>query len=320
MPQIVTQRNFPDAIRKSFVGSSAHWRATGVTANQMRSLIRSGLLTQVRRGVYATKHAMDIAAKDPSQAHALHVAAVRVAVGVTAGNDVVASHHSAALLHGLDLLKEAPGTVVALTRPPVMRSRSRETSGVLFHAAELPDEHVTRQYGVPVTTVARTVIDLARTLTFMEGVVVADSALRAQMTTKAELTRVVDFCGRWPQIEQARQVVAFSNGLAESALESCARVTFDKFGLEPPQLQVNVHGVAFIARVDFCWAAHRTIAEADGLAKYVEKADILAQFRRDRLLRDAGYKVVHFTWRELFETPEVVIGRIRKAFAALISY
>jgi very-short-patch-repair endonuclease len=318
MPQVMTQRNLPDAIRESFVGSSAHWRAAGVTAKQMRSLIRSGLLTQVRRGVYATKHAMDIAAKDPSQAHALRVAAVRVAVRVAAGNDVVASHHSAALLHGLDLLKEAPGTVVTLTRSPAKRSRSRV--GVLFHAAELPDEHVTRQYGMPVTTVARTVIDLARTFTFMEGVVVADSALHAQMTTKAELARVIDFCGRWPQIEQARQVVAFSNGLAESVLESCARVTFGTFSLESPQLQVNIHSTAFIGRVDFYWAAHRTIAEADGLAKYVEKADILDQFRRDRLLRDAGYKVVHFTWRELFETPEVVIGRIQKAFAALISY
>jgi hypothetical protein len=316
MPWDVTQRNLPDAIREPFVGTSAHWRAAGITVSQMRSLIRKGLLTQVRRGVYATKHAMDIAAKDPAQAHALRVAAVRVA----AGNDIVASHCSAALLHGLDLLKEAPGAVVTLTRPTAKRSRSRETAGVLFHAAELPNEHVTRRYGVPVTTVARTVVDLARTLTFMEGVVVADSALHAQMTTKAELARVIRSCGRWPQIEQARHVVAFSNGLAESVLESCARVTFDKFGLEPPQLQVNIHGAAFIGRVDFCWVAHRTIAEADGLAKYTEKNDILVQFQRDRLLRDVGYKVVHFTWRELFGTPEVVIGRIRKAFAAPISF
>jgi very-short-patch-repair endonuclease len=42
---------------------------------------------------------------------------------------------------------------------------------------------------------------------------------------------------------------------------------------------------------------------------------MLAQFRRDRLLRDAGYKVVHFTWRELFDTPAAVVARIRKALA-----
>ena len=56
------------------------------------------------------------------------------------------------------------------------------------------------------------------------------------------------------------------------------------------------------------------IVEADGLAKYTAGQDLIAQFQRDRLLRDAGYKVVHFTWRELFKTPELVIARIRQAF------
>lgn len=65
----------------------------------------------------------------------------------------------------------------------------------------------------------------------------------------------------------------------------------------------------------FCWERHKTIAEADGLAKYAAAEDMLAQFRRDRLLRDAGYKVVHFTWRELFDTPALVIFRVRKAQA-----
>jgi very-short-patch-repair endonuclease len=112
----------------------------------------------------------------------------------------------------------------------------------------------------------------------------------------------------------SRSATASPNRFSSHVRES------DKFGLEPPQLQVNIRDTAFIGRVDFCWAAHNTIAEADGLAKYTQKADILAQFRRDRLLRDVGYKVVHFTWRELFETPEVVIDRIRKAFAAPISF
>jgi hypothetical protein len=114
--------------------------------------------------------------------------------------------------------------------------------------------------------------------------------------------------------------VAFSDELAESVLESCARVTFDAFGLEPPELQVTVCGPGFVYRADFCWEPHKTIAEADGLAKYASAQDMLAQFRRDRLLRDAGYKVVHFTWRELFETPAEVIGRVRKAQAGPTPY
>jgi hypothetical protein len=236
------------------------------------------------------------------------------------GHDVVGSHHSAALVHGFELLKRpSAGTVTVTCRPP-RRSRSRMTAGILTHNAELPGDHVTRKYGTEVTTAARTVIDLARTLPFIEAVVAADSALRMRKATKEELRRVCDACSRWPGLARAKRVVSFSNGQAESVLESCARVMFDVFGLEAPGIQVTIRGPGFVYRADFCWEKHETIAEADGLAKFKAREDMLAQFRRDRLLRDAGYKVVHFTWRELFESPELVITRIRKALASPAPY
>jgi hypothetical protein len=264
---------------------------------------------RIRRGTFATRQAAAAAENDPCRAHALQVAAVRGAVG----RDAVGSHQSAALIHGLDLLKRPPAELVTLTCQPPMRRRSRAAAGVLFHAAQLPAEHVTRACGTRVTTPARTVIDLARTLPFIEAVVLTDSALRTGKTTKKELSGVCDECQRWPGTVQARRVVEFSSGLSESVLESCARVTFDARGLEPPEIQVAIRGPGFVFRVDFCWEKDKTIAEADGLAKYTSREDMLAQFRRDRLLRDAGYKVVHFTWRELFDTPALVIARIRKA-------
>lgn len=270
----------------------------------------------VRWGVFATRETALAAREDPRIGHALQIAAVRASVS----KDAVGSHHSAALVHGFDLLRRPAANVVTLTCQPSVRRRSRAASGVLFHAAELPDEHVTRACGTRVTTAARTVIDLARTLPLAEAVVVADSALRAGKTTKDELICVCDACGRWPGIGRARHVVAFSSGLAESVLESCARVVFDEFGLEAPELQVTIRGAAFAFRADFFWEKHKTIAEADGLAKYTSRELMLAQFRRDRLLRDAGYKVVHFTWRELFDTPALVIARIRKAFVLPASY
>jgi hypothetical protein len=298
------------------VGTFAQWRAAGVTAAQFRSLVRHGYLIQVRRGAYATRRAVAAAKNDPCRTHALHVAAVCGSLG----QDVVASHQSAALIYGFDLLKRPSAWDVTLTCQPSGRRRSRATAGILFHTAKLPAEHVSTECGAKVTTAARTVVDLARTLPFMEAVVVADSALRTSKTTRRELERVVDACGRRPGIGQARHVVAFSDGRAESALESCARVTFDTFGLEPPEIQVTIRGPGFVFRVDFCWTASKTIAEADGLAKYAVQADLLAQFRRDRLLRDAGYKVVHFTWRELLETPDVVVARVRSAMCAASPY
>lgn len=307
----MTLRNSPDAVGRSLVGSSAEWRAIGVSPQQLRSLVRSGYLVQVRRGAYATRQAAAAAEKDSRRAHALQVAAVRASVG----RDVVGSHHSAALIHGLELLRSPSPGVVTLTCRPPRRSRSREAAGVLFHTAGLPEHHVTRAFGVAVTTVARTVVDLSRTLPFIEAVVVADSALRAGSTSKHELGSICDACKRWPGIGQARHVAAFCSARAESVLESCARVMFDASGLEPPEIQVTLRGPGFVFRVDFCWEKYKTIAEADGLAKYASREDILAQFRRDRLLRDSGYKVVHFTWRELFESSDMVIARIRRAFA-----
>ena len=70
------------------------------------------------------------------------------------------------------------------------------------------------------TSVGRTVVDLARVGAFAEGVVVADSALRAGKTTVAEMKGVIADCGRWPGVQRARTVVAFSDHRSESALES----------------------------------------------------------------------------------------------------
>ena len=69
-------------------------------------------------------------------------------------------------------------------------------------------------------------------------------------------------------------------------------------------------------RVDFLWRKYRTIAEADGLGKYVEPSVLRRQFERDRKLRAAGYRVVHFTWGEIFKTPADVVAQIREAFGA----
>jgi hypothetical protein len=308
----VTQSDISNTIRRPLVGTKAKWLAAGLTLTQLRALARSGDLVRIRHGVYATRQAAAWAMEDPRLGHALRVIAATSSVGT----DSVASHQSAALIQGIDLIKPVPPDVVILTRPPSGKSSRPNLAGVIIHAAVLPADHVTTCCGASVTTAARTVVDLARTLPFIDGVVVADSALRLGLTGKPELLRVVDSCARWPGIDQARRTVAFADERSESALESCARVVFHRSGLEPPELQVTIRGTDFVFRADFCWAQHRTIAEADGMAKYEDPKRARDQIRRDRLIRDLGYKVIHFTWRELFETPDLVVGRIRTAFAA----
>jgi Transcriptional regulator, AbiEi antitoxin/Protein of unknown function (DUF559) len=317
MLTVVTLSDVPAAVRKKTVGTAGEWRAAGITPAQFRSLTRAGDLVRVRHGVYATRSAVESAGADSRQAHALRVAAARACVGPGA----VASHQSAAILHGIDLLKSPADDTVWLTRPRD-RYRGRPPNGVRLYSARLPGQHVRTLYGLPVTTATRTVIDLARTLTFMEGVVAVDSALRLGKTTDMGLAAALRSCAGWPGADRAKRVTGFANADAGSALESCARVVFADAGLPTPVLQAAIATAegAFIGRVDFCWPSYRVIAEADGMAKYDDPGRARDQIMRDIRLRDAGYKVVHFTWGELFGTPERVIARIRVAFAAPTSY
>src|SRR5450759_2859027 len=102
-----------------------------------------------------------------------------------------ASHHSAAIIHGLELLTPPDSAAVTLTRSP-RGSRSRsDRAGAVVHIADLPPEQVTSRHGALVTTVARTVIDLARTLPFADGVEAAEATLPDRTTAPVELGSVL---------------------------------------------------------------------------------------------------------------------------------
>ena len=282
-----------------------------MSEGRLRQLVRNGDLVALRRGVYARAESLASSADDPARMHAFQVAAALLSAGALAS----ASHQSAAIMHGLDLLKRPPESLVTLTRPPYLGGNQVSRNDLKIYTGRLLPGHVGKHYGLPVTSVARTVVDLARTLPFMDGVVVADSALHARKTTQTELATVLAACPGWPGVRRARRVLMFSDHRSESVLESCARVTFDDRGLPPPELQVDIGDDEFIGRVDFCWLEYLTIAEADGMIKYADPARAAAQLQRDQLLREAGYKVVHFTWRQLFRETDRVICRIRDAFA-----
>lgn len=307
----MTESDSQNAFSNIDVATVATWHAAGVSEAQLAKLVRAGELVQLRHGIYAKARLVAAAETDPALGHALQVA------GATARNrEGVASHQSAAQMWGLRLLKKPPDEMVTLTVAPGARVGSYRRANVIRHAAELPGEHVTKLYGMPATTAARTVIDIARSSPFMEGVVVTDSALYERRASKTELRRVLARCDWWPGRSRAGKVVDFANGLAESVFESCARVMFDEQGLPPPELQVHITGRdrTVVARVDFFWRRYGVIAEADGLLKYDSGERAIAERKRDRLLQEAGFDVIHFTWQELFSDPARVAARIREAF------
>ncbi len=225
---------------------------------------------------------------------------------------VVGSHQSAARVYGLDLLNR-PGWP-AITRLPTAPGTC-SPPGVQLYRARLPERHLSRVHDVAVTAPARTVVDLARTLSFMGAVVVADAALRARLTNPPELRNVLADCRNWPGVQRAARVVAFADPWAESAFESIARVVFAEQRLPPPQTQVPIiDGAEIAARVDFYWKEHRTIAETDGLLKYTSADVLRAEKLRQERLADLGYEVVRITWAEITKHPAETAARIRRAF------
>jgi len=292
--------------RLAGVVTTAELRRAGITGTRIRGLVKRGELLPLDRGVYART-----GSAGRCDERTLRLASALAVVGA----DAVGSHADAALIHGLALLERPPASVSVVTRPRDAAGGWSRRPSIRVHTSTLPPGHVTARGGVPVTSVARTVVDLARTSPFRSGVVSADSALYRGKVSKAELEAVTAACSRWPGIGRARGVVEFSDGRSESPFESISRVAFRDGGLPPPELQVWVGGDGGpVGRVDFLWRERRTVAEADGALKYADPDRARRQLRRDADLREAGFEVVHFGWAELTMTPGQVIRAITAAF------
>ena len=212
----MTDLVMPRSGRVAGIVTTAELTAAGFSGTRIRTVTRRGGLHRVGRGVYANgPRAREILAIADGKRLLQLAAAVAVR-----GPGAVVSHESAAYLHSIDLL--ASPEAATLTCPP---GRGWTASpGVRLHSARLPAEHITTRARLPVTTPARTVADLARTLSFRAAVVTADSALHRKLVTKPELTAVLLTCPRWRGARQAADVIDFADGRAESPLTQSRRV------------------------------------------------------------------------------------------------
>jgi Transcriptional regulator, AbiEi antitoxin len=300
----------------SDISLTSQLRARGLNDDDLARLRRRGELVRVRRGAYALPSKIEpVDSWDAEDRHRLMIAATAPQLGAGA----VISHASAAVLHGLPTWPEA------LSRVHVSRSRNyggKTRSVVAVHCAPFRATEVVEIAGVPATTLARTVVDLARSRPFEEAVAAGDRALALGLAP-ATLTSVLLHMERWPSIRQARRVLAFLDARSESAGESVSRVRIFDEGLPAPKLQRQItdsHGRA-IARVDFCWDEQRTIGEFDGKIKYgrllkpgqASEDVVFAEKVREDELRDYGWQVVRWLWSDLYR-PGVLRDRILRAF------
>ncbi|MGI8536857.1 MAG: hypothetical protein ACR2K2_10240 [Mycobacteriales bacterium] len=213
-----------------------------------------------------------------------------------------------ALVHELPLLGERPARPFLVERKPERPAHHGNSRTVAADETVLV-------HGVPVTTLARTAVDVARHRGFAAGVITADAVLRREVP-REELDAVLGRCLRWPGLFAAQTSVAFADALSESALESLGRVRFHEQGLPAPELQVWLGGPdGRIGRVDQYWPEHRTVAEADGALKYAAGTGLFAEKLREDRLRDAGFEVIRYTWDEALRYPQLLAIRVREAFA-----
>lgn len=299
-----------------------HLTARGFDAHEVARMRRRGELVRVRRGAYATAQPDGDDVDDYLAKAARLAARHRQLIEGTLPQlhpRAVISHGSAALLHDLPVFPDAVRRL-HLTRDRAGGGVRRPLIHV--HGSALPAEDVTTVEQIPVTSLARTVVDLGLTLPYEQAVAVGDRAL-AQGLDAADLAVAVDRAMRRSGAAQARRVAAFIDGRSESVGESFSRVRFDRDGISAPESQLEVYDDQgrWVGRCDFGWKSSRTLGEFDGREKYLRlrrdgesiEAFVLREKRREDALRDLGWQVVRWGWDDLFR-PQVIADRLKRAF------
>ena len=251
-------------------GVVARWQlaALGIGRGAIDARIMRKRLHPVHRGVYALTPA-------PLERLGRWMAAV-----LAAGEGSVLSHWSAATLWRM-----RPGTG---PRSHVTLPRDRLNSeAITFHQTQLPDDEVTTEQGIPVTTPARTLLDLAPLL---------PSPVLARMidATPNRGADVMALLSRYPRRAGApklRALAARVQPMTRSDLEAKVLDAIGRAGLPQPQVNVVINGY----EVDFVWREHGVIAELDTYMTHGSRTAFERDRERDRKLAIAGWTVVRIT-------------------------
>jgi predicted transcriptional regulator of viral defense system len=287
--------------------------AIGVGDRQLRTASDAAHLVRLRRGAYVSSEQLARASDD--ELYDLRTSAVLA----TRRSLMVLSHHSALRAWGLPIVNRWPRDV-HLTTPVDSGIRSR--NWVVAHRHPLKADQVVQREGRVLTSLARTLVDVARTAPFRDAVAAIDAALRTGMIDKAgllkELARSVPSQGT----SRAGRAIEFASPLAMLPGESFSRVLMHELRFPVPTLQHEFHLPGGGSRfADFWWEELSLAGEFDGRGKYFDPQythgqsadEVLWQEKlRENQLRDLGAQLTRWTWSEL----EQVTPFIRRLEAA----
>jgi very-short-patch-repair endonuclease len=220
----------------------------------------------------------------------------------------VLSHRSAAALWEV---WSYAGTWVHVTTP----HKSRSSAGIRRHFAKLPPDEVTTHNGIPVTTVSRTILDLAAR-SRPEAV---ERVLReAEFRRLYDRVPLRDLVRRHPRhrgagVAQAclAKLEADSEGRVRSTLEERFLPFLDRHALQRPRFNAWVEARGRWYEVDCLWPGPREIVELDGWEGHGTRGAFRQDRSRDRRLRAAGYGVTRITWDQLDDEPRQIAADLR---------
>lgn len=294
----------PLIARQHGVFSRAQAARAGATRRVIGRRLATGRWQQLQPGVYR------VTGTPPSWRQGL------MASCLAWGSGTVISHRAAAALWQL------PGFEPSTVEVTVPRGRGRVAArDAIVHWIPVASADRTTLDGIPVTTVARTLIDLASVTSpdLVEDAL--DDALRRRLASVRRIrSRLAAIARRGrPGVGVIRALLAERDAagpVAESVLETRLFRALARAGLPAPARQFRVRdGGRTIAVVDVAFPEARLAVEADGYRWHAGKRRWERDLARRNELASLGWRVVHVTWTDLTARREQLLGRLRAMLA-----
>jgi very-short-patch-repair endonuclease len=275
-------------------------RSLGLSLDAIDRRVAAGRLHVLHRGVYAVGHAA-------LTRHGHWLAAV------LAGADGAAlSHRSAAALWGIR--DTARGEI------EITVARECVRPGIRAHRTTLAPDETTTHHGIPVTTPARTLLDLAALLDEHRLARAAERAEALRLTSPTSLATLVSrYPGRpgTPALRRLIELDRIQATTSRSKLERRFLSLLEAQGLPRPLVNEEIRlDETTKVEPDFTWRGHRLIVELDGYETHATRAAFERDRARDRALHAQGWRVLRITWRQLHDDAQTIATELRAVLGA----
>jgi hypothetical protein len=279
------------AARQAGQLTRAQLLACGLTRGGITGRVSAGQYVVMYAGVYAIAPARD----DP-------VARAWAAV-LACGDHAVLSHLSAAALWGM----VHPWPSILDVTAPVKRARP----GIRTHrSTALQRPHVDRNLGVPVTSRARTVLDIAPDLPGNQLRRIVNDQRREGLLRDAALKQVTDRlpCHPGAQRVQALLTAASQRGPTRSEFEDRFLLLVADYGLPTPLVNTKLTGF----EVDILFPDHKVIVELDGWDFHRSPEQFARDRERDAVHLAQGIVTLRVTWDRIVQAPAREAARLEE--------